>query len=347
MAADIQKLTSIVQRFETDLEFQQQMGARLLPYYSRLAENNQRVNRLLQFFDEDLKEREGGEDILLAAVVLIHASLEDFLRTLASELLPAGDESSLKDIPLATSESFGRNEKFVLGQLAQHRGKTVDELLRQSVSDHLSRSNYNNTKEIALLLTKIGFNPEEHNAEFAAIDQMIQRRHQIVHCRPGQRAVHTSSPAHRTLPSRQLADGDIQFHCAPDRSSDAATTGSPKKTTRHLTVNNEAHPATAASQLLAAKPMEFGGQSVLWASRNVRMEERGLSSRGERKWCARTFTSLLRSPIRLPPHIRDESAGWSLCQSKLGINSLALARRLKRNQQRKLAGRNERSFEFR
>jgi hypothetical protein len=181
MESGQEKLGNIVHRLKTDREFAGKMGARLLPYFARLAENNQRVNRLLQFFDEDLKEREGGEDILRAAVVLIHASLEDFLRTLASELLPAGDENSLKDIPLAGSGSFGRNEKFVLGQLAQHRGKTVDELLRQSVADNLGRSNYNNTKEIAQLLTKIGFKPEEHNDEFAAIDQMIQRRHQIVH----------------------------------------------------------------------------------------------------------------------------------------------------------------------
>jgi len=181
MESGQEKLGNIVHRLKTDREFAGKMGARLLPYFARLAENNQRVNRLLQFFDEDLKEREGGEDILRAAVVLIHASLEDFLRTLASELLPAGDENSLKDIPLAGSGSFGRNEKFVLGQLAQHRGKTVDELLRQSVADNLGRSNYNNTKEIAQLLTKIGFKPEEHNDEFAASDQMLQRRHQIVH----------------------------------------------------------------------------------------------------------------------------------------------------------------------
>jgi hypothetical protein len=94
-------------------------------------------------------------------------------------LLPARDDRSFDGVPLAGSK--GRAEKFALGQLAQHRGKTVDQLLRQSVSDYLSRSNFNNVIEISTLLDKLGFNPVDHNKAFDAIDRMIARRHQIVH----------------------------------------------------------------------------------------------------------------------------------------------------------------------
>jgi hypothetical protein len=171
----------LIQQVRAHREREQQLEDRLRPYRDQLQENIQRVNCLLRLFDDDLGKREGGDDLLRAAVVFIHAYLEDFLRTLAAELLPVGDESCLKDIPLAGSDSFGRGEKFVLGQLAQHRGKTVDELLRQSVSDYLSRSNFNSTTEIASLLVRLGFRPEEHNKAFEAIDRMIERRHQIVH----------------------------------------------------------------------------------------------------------------------------------------------------------------------
>jgi hypothetical protein len=168
---------------QSDPDLVHQLMIRLWPFADRIKENQERVSRLLEFYDEVLNKREGGKDVLRAAVVFIHAYLEDFLRTLASELLPGGDESCLKDIPLAGSGtgSFGRSEKFVLGQLAQHRGKTVDEILRQSVSDYFSRSTFNNTKDITALLTRLGLKPEDHNRDFAAIDQMIQRRHQIVH----------------------------------------------------------------------------------------------------------------------------------------------------------------------
>lgn len=172
---------TLLQQVTAEREFERQLEDRLRPYLGRLEENVARVTRLLRFFDEELGKLDGGDDILRAAVVFIHAYLEDFLRSLAAELLPAGDERSFEDIPLTGSKSSGRGEKFALGQLAQHRGKTVDQLLRQSVSDYLNRSNFNSTTEIASLLVKLGFRPEQHNKAFDAIDRMIERRHQIVH----------------------------------------------------------------------------------------------------------------------------------------------------------------------
>jgi hypothetical protein len=119
------------------------------------------------------------QDILRAAVVLIHAQLEEFLRTMARTLLPEGDEGCLNEIPLAGLG--GRKDRFLLGKLAQHRGKMVDEVLRASVSEYLERSNYNSTTEIANLLRTLGFDVPEHDNQFAEIEQMIERRHKIVH----------------------------------------------------------------------------------------------------------------------------------------------------------------------
>lgn len=125
------------------------------------------------------RRKETVQDILRAAVVLIHAELEEYLRTIARALLPEGNESCLNEIPLAGLG--GRREKFLLGKLVQHKGKFIDDVLRDSVAEHLEHSNYNSTTEIAALLKTLGFDVPKPDGIFPVIQQMIERRHQIVH----------------------------------------------------------------------------------------------------------------------------------------------------------------------
>lgn len=132
-------------------------------------------------------------------------TLKTCLRTMAGRLLPSGDESRLNDIPLAGSGSSGRGEKFLLGQLGKHTGKTVDEVIRQSVSEHLERSSYNSTQEIALLLEKLGFKVSDHNKDFPSIEKMIARRHQIVH-----RADRVKAPHSDTYSLQPIDDLQVQ-----------------------------------------------------------------------------------------------------------------------------------------
>ena len=152
----------------------------MAPYLDRIIKNLSRTNRLLTDSKRVREDSpESADDILRAIVVFLHASLEDFLRTVSQSLLPLAGESALNAIPLAGQS--GRSEKFQLGRLVAHRGKLVDDVIRESVSEHLERSNYNNVGEIALLLETLGFNVAEHNKEFPQIESMMQRRHQIVH----------------------------------------------------------------------------------------------------------------------------------------------------------------------
>ena len=167
----------------------------LEPYIKRQIGSFLRIQRLLNLADIILDDnallnqngkplnlgprQELGQEILRAAVVLIHAQLEDFLRTIAGNLLPQASEACLDEVPLL---GLGKEKKkFYLGKLAEHRGKSVDDLLRESVVEHLKRTTYSSTEEIGNLLKDLGFDPSQHNKNFPMIQRMIERRHQIAH----------------------------------------------------------------------------------------------------------------------------------------------------------------------
>ena len=150
------------------------------------------IDRILNFVKIAIKAPESADDIFRATVVLLHAYLEDFLRTLGTAFLPDADVKVLDDVPLV-----GGREKFSLGKLAQHRGKMVDEVIRDSVSEHLDRRSFNSVTEIISFLEKMGVRPktgdwgadleaisqrvQEKSGGMAALDAMIRRRHSIVH----------------------------------------------------------------------------------------------------------------------------------------------------------------------
>ena len=171
-------------RSEAIKAFQALVEATIKPYIERMKGGLQRLTLLVAAAKAGLDttdplHKTTAEDILRAAAVLIHAHLEDFLRTIAGALLPAGDEGCLNGIPLAGVP--GRPEKFLLGKLVQHKGKLVDDVLRESVSEYLERRTFNDTDEIAQTLEALGVDVSKVNKTFPVIQQMMKRRHQIVH----------------------------------------------------------------------------------------------------------------------------------------------------------------------
>jgi hypothetical protein len=85
-------------------------------------------------------------DISRAAVVFLHATFEDMLRTAARQLPTAVSSGALTKIPL--SGMPGRAEKFHLEALVKHRGKTVDELLRESVEAYWNRMSFSECDDV-------------------------------------------------------------------------------------------------------------------------------------------------------------------------------------------------------
>jgi hypothetical protein len=151
----------------------------------RINENVSRVKNLMAIYENHLMGVGQGRrghlqtDVLRASVVFLHASLEDFLRSLAYWKLPLAGKNVIDSVPLVGSG--GDAKKFFLGELVAHRGKTVDQLIKESVNEHLERSNYNNTNELASFLESIGVVVGIVNGRFKDLDALMSRRHQIVH----------------------------------------------------------------------------------------------------------------------------------------------------------------------
>ena len=151
---------------------------------TRFGQNMERVRNLTKLYRDHLMGEGSGRrghsktDVLRAAVVLLHATMEDLLRSIAYWKLPSATAQTLSRIPLVSQAPA---TKFNLGDLSAHRGKSVDEVIESSVNGYLQRSNYNNTDEIASFLKSVGIDVAAVNAHFPNIDQVMKRRHQIVH----------------------------------------------------------------------------------------------------------------------------------------------------------------------
>jgi len=152
----------------------------------RFNDNAARVRSLLTLY-EGLRPRRQGRrplhavDILRGATVLLHAALEEVLRATAAWRFPGLGEVVLNEVPLVGVGDSGRPEKFLLGRLAHHRAKTVQQLIDESVAAHLNYFNVNNATEIASFMRKVGVDVAPFQRYFAGLDAMIARRHHIVH----------------------------------------------------------------------------------------------------------------------------------------------------------------------
>jgi hypothetical protein len=150
----------------------------------RVDRTLERVRHLVSLYEAQVGLGQGrreipASDVLRAATVLLHATLEQLLRDLAAHRLPTAGRESLDRVPLVGIE--GRPEKFFLGALAEHREKRVADVIRESVDAHLSRVNYNDTEEVAALLRSVGIDPARVNGRFPDLEALMVRRHHIVH----------------------------------------------------------------------------------------------------------------------------------------------------------------------
>lgn len=130
---------------------------------------------------EALKSDGVRADILRTIVVFLHATFEDVLRTMARERIASAKSQVLDKIPLVGTSGSGRAEKFHLGALNEHRGKTVDQLIHESVETYLDRESFGSCGDVDDVLTQMALDTTPFKPLYSDLDRMMKRRHRIVH----------------------------------------------------------------------------------------------------------------------------------------------------------------------
>jgi hypothetical protein len=153
--------------------------------YFRFLTNLQRANRLyLVTTLGQMDSLEGffriGDDVCRSSVVFLHAALEDYLRSVGNHRLPFASKEVINEIPLVSLEGVHPN-KFLLGELLPYRNIVVGEVVAESVKKHLLRRSFTSYDEVRSFIAKIQLDSAPFEQYRDAIDQMMKRRHKIVH----------------------------------------------------------------------------------------------------------------------------------------------------------------------
>ncbi len=149
-----------------------------------LNENLGRVDNLISLYGPATVGRRKVQetDILRGALVLLHAGLEDYLRSLMIWKIDNYSESDLNayGFPNGTKRP---PTKFSLGELAAHRGKSVDDLIVLAVKSHLEKyQSFNDLGEVRRALKQCGIITAKVDSQnYGKLPDMISRRHNIVH----------------------------------------------------------------------------------------------------------------------------------------------------------------------
>lgn len=150
------------------------------------TDNKARVQNLVKIYTDNFQGQGGGRrstlktDILRASVVLLHASLEEVLRSLMIWKYPLCSGKVLEKLPFAGQGK--RNAKISMQDLLEFRGKTVDEILEASVKEYANVYSFNSTTEIASILSNCGITCTDLIVTtYPSMEEMIERRHAIVH----------------------------------------------------------------------------------------------------------------------------------------------------------------------
>ena len=149
-----------------------------------LDENLKRVENLVSIYGPATPGRRKvhDTDLLRAALVLLHASLEDYLRSLLEWKIETFDKDTLNQYGFPTGKKRPPS-KVTLGELSEYKGKSVDELISEAVQFHLENfQSFNDLGEVKQALKQCGIDHATVDARnYGDLPEMISRRHNIVH----------------------------------------------------------------------------------------------------------------------------------------------------------------------
>lgn len=149
----------------------------------RFDYNIRRVENLIEA-SKEVKGNNCKGDVLRAAVVLLHATTEDVLRTCQYHmLLNSRDEKALENVALDYDDKGSPIMRFSLGQVRKHleRQNSIASFIEKRILKHFNSKSYNNAKDLEIAAQNIDVVKETSGRLAKEIEPMMVRRHQIVH----------------------------------------------------------------------------------------------------------------------------------------------------------------------
>jgi hypothetical protein len=152
---------------------------------NEFSQNIYRVENLIAAYESLIKQSvddtEVANDVLRAAVVFLHSSLEEIIRNLYLYNLPNASAENLSKIPFATHESSHRPKSIQLGDLLEFKGQFVENVIQESINRYVDVLNINNATQLVECLKLANIPCEPLQQFFEPLNSLMQRRHQIVH----------------------------------------------------------------------------------------------------------------------------------------------------------------------
>lgn len=152
---------------------------------AEFQQNSGRVENLISAYraleDNSIGDDQTRKDVLRAAVVLMHSTMEEVIRNLYRWLLPNGTQANLNKIPFVSHEPGGRPKGVMLGELLPFKGRFVSNVIVESIDRYVDTMNLNSTTQLVIALEMVSIDAATLKFSFPQLDLMMKRRHQIVH----------------------------------------------------------------------------------------------------------------------------------------------------------------------
>ena len=175
---------------------------------TRFADQVRRARGLLTA-SAAVGEPDAALDVRRAAVVLLHAALEDLVRAVQRRRLPRASPDVLNRIPIPVLPDGPPREKVGLGVLIdQFDGKSVREAVAICVGEYVDRRAYSNPAELARALREVGVTDTAAvlGTDARVLSLIASRRHQIVH-----RGDHDPAPGASATQTSPLAKARVWY----------------------------------------------------------------------------------------------------------------------------------------
>ncbi len=150
-------------------------------------QNLWRARRFIDLASKIEDNNENETDLLGAAIVFLHATLEEYLRLIALQEWPRLEKKKLQSVIKQYNRLSSKNVKLSLVEIVDYRAKTFDSLLVDELQTFLYQGmNFNSLDEIWGFLKTVNVSLEDLIIELGQetldnVSALIYKRHLVAH----------------------------------------------------------------------------------------------------------------------------------------------------------------------